>query len=311
MKKIVFMGTPNIAAEILAHLEKNSLDNGYKIVAAYCQPDRPAGRGNKLQAPHVKLEAQKLGIPVFQPENFKDDEAVEILKSHNADAFVVIAYGLILPEKVLNIPPLGCYNIHASLLPMWRGAAPVQRAILAGDKKSGITIMKMDKGLDTGAILLQKAIPIADNETSETLFDAMSHLGGELMLSGLKQILDLRAAFIPQNHEKATYAHKILKEEYLLDWNTSTIEIDRKVRGLMTPRAILSTKKDSALTVQVLEGKVLEYPTHDKEAGTVLVAENNRLIIATMDRDKAYAIEKIKPLGKNVMAIKDFINGYL
>ncbi len=310
MKKIVFMGTPNIAAEVLNHLHKNSFEGNYKIVAAYCQPDRPAGRGNKLQAPAVKQEAEKLNIPIYQPVNFKEQDDIDILKSHNADALVVIAYGLILPQAVLDITPLGAYNIHASLLPQWRGAAPVQRAIMAGDNKTGITIMKMDKGLDTGDILLQKAIPIAHNETSQTLFDALSLLGGELMFSALKQILDMRAAFIPQNNANATYAHKILKEEYILDWNTSAIEIDRKVRGLLTPRAILNTKKDPSLTVQVLEGKVIEIE-HKNKAGEIILAENNTLIIATKDDNKAYQIEKIKPSGKNVMAIKDFINGYL
>ncbi len=314
MKKIVFMGTPDFAAHILEHISENLLDVHAKIVGVYCQPDRPAGRGNKLQAPPVKLKAQELQLDVFQPLNFKNEEDIQTLRDLQPDVLVVAAYGLILPKAVLDIPTLGAYNVHASLLPQWRGAAPIHRAIMQGDIQTGITIMKMDIGLDTGDMLIQKAIPIANKETSATLFDALADLGSKLMVSSLKQIFEMRAAFIPQNNANATYAPKILKEEYFIDWNTSSIEIDRKVRALMTARAELTTAKSTEnekTIVQILEGSVVEYSKGNANAGDILLAEKDCLYIATSDVDKAYAIEKIKPLGKNAMAIKDFINGYL
>ncbi len=312
MKNIVFMGTPDFAAQILEHIEKNCLELQARIVGVYCQPDKPAGRGKKLQSPPVKLKAQELNLPVFQPLNFKNQEDVDALAALEPDVLIVAAYGLILPESVLSIPKLGPYNIHASLLPQWRGAAPIHRGILAGDTQTGITIMRMEKGLDTGDMLLQQAIPIAKKETSQTLFDALADLGGKLMMAALKQVFELRAGFIPQNHEKATYAHKILKEEFTFDWNISAVDVDRKVRALMTPRTILSTKKDNELNVQILEGEVVDYSKDvNIAAGTILEVTPESLIIATTDLDKAYAVKTIKPIGKNAMKIKDFANGYL
>ncbi len=311
MKNIVFMGTPDFAAHILEHISQNLLDIHARIVGVYCQPDRPAGRGNKLQAPAVKVMAEKLQLPVFQPLNFKNEEDIQILKDLKPDVLVVAAYGLILPKAVLDIPSLGAYNVHASLLPQWRGAAPIHRAIMAGDIQTGITIMKMDIGLDTGDMLIQKAIPIANNENSLSLFDALADLGSKLMVSSLKQIFEMRAAFIPQNHANASYASKILKEEYFIDWNSKSIEIDRKVRALMTARAELRGRNDSLITVQILEGAVVDYSRADAKAGDILLAEKDNLIIATNDTDKAFSVIKIKPQGKNAMAIKDFINGYL
>lgn len=315
MKKIVFMGTPDFASQILNNLTQDikelSTELNAEIVGVYCQPDKPAGRGNKLKSPPVKLKAEEFGFEVFQPINFKEQKDIDILANLKADILIVAAYGLILPEKVLSIPTLGAYNIHASLLPQWRGAAPVQRGILAGDKKTGVTIMRMEKGLDTGDILLQQAFPIAHNDTSTTLLDAMAEMGSKLMISALKQIFDMRAAFIPQNNELATYANKILKEEYLFDWNISAIEIDGKVRALLTPRTTLNTRKDPNLTVQILEGSVIEYERKDEISGSILLAENDTIIIATNDKNLAYSIKKIKPIGKNAMNIKDFINGYI
>ncbi len=312
MKKIVFMGTPDFAAQILEYIEKQSFEIQAKIVGVYCQPDKPAGRGKKLQAPPVKQKAEELKLAVFQPLNFKNQEDVDILASLEPDVLIVAAYGLILPENVLSIPKFGPYNIHASLLPQWRGAAPVQRGILAGDRQTGITIMRMEKGLDTGDMLIQKAIPIVKNDTSITLLDALADAGSKLMISALKQIFEQRAAFIVQNHEKATYAQKILKEEYTFDWNMTACEIDRKVRALITPRTLLSTKKDAELTVQILEGEVLEFTDkNNSKIGSVLEVNNDYILIKTLDKDKAYAIKKIKPIGKNAMNIKDFANGYL
>ncbi len=311
MKRIVFMGTPEFSSVILEYLHKNSLEVNASVIAAYCQPDKPAGRGNKLQAPAVKQKAEELGIEVYQPLNFKSQEDIDMLAALKPDVLVVAAYGLILPESVLSIPSHGAYNVHASLLPQWRGAAPIQRGLLAGDKHTGITIMRMEKGLDTGDMLIQQAIKIENNDTSQSLFDSLADIGAKLMLSALKQIFELRAAFIKQNHELATYAQKILKEEYILDWNVSAIEVDRKVRALLTPRAELETKK-GLITAQILQGKVVDFQKEASlKAGSILKAEKDCLIIACKDNDKAYAIEKIKPNGKSVMQVKDFVNGYV
>ncbi len=305
------MGTPEFSSVILEYLHKHCLEVHASVVAAYCQPDKPAGRGNKLQAPAVKQKALELGIEVYQPLNFKSQEDIDALIALQPDVLIVAAYGLILPEAVLNIATHGAYNVHASLLPQWRGAAPIQRGILAGDRQTGITIMRMEKGLDTGDMLIQQAIKIENNDTSQTLFDALADIGAKLMLSALKQIFELRAAFIKQNNELATYAHKILKEEYVLDWNVSANEVDRKIRALLTPRAELLTKK-GLVTAQILQGRVVDFVKDiSTKAGTILKAEKDLLIIACKDADKAYAIEKIKPNGKSVMQVKDFVNGYV
>ncbi len=311
MKRIVFMGTPEFSSVILEYLHKNSLEVQAQVVAAYCQPDKESGRGNKLQAPPVKQKAEELGIEVFQPINFKSQEALDQLRALKPDILVVAAYGLILPEEVLSIPTHNAYNVHASLLPKWRGAAPIQRGVLAGDLNTGITIMRMEKGLDTGDMLIQQAVKIEKNDTSATLFEALADIGAKLMLSALKQIFENRAAFIKQNNELATYATKISKQEYIFDWENSAIEIDRKVRALLTPRTELDTRKGK-IVIQVLQGKVVDFEKDPAiKAGTVLVAEKDSLIIACKDNDKAYAIEKIKPIGKNLMQIKDFNNGYM
>lgn len=309
MKNIVFMGTPDFSAVILEYLYAHCLEINAKIVGAYCQPDKPAGRGKKLQSPPVKIMTEKLSIPVFQPTNFKNQEDIDTLASLKPDVLVVAAYGLILPKQILEIPTHSAYNVHASLLPQWRGAAPVQRAILAGDISTGITIMRMEEGLDTGDMLIQQAIQISSKDTSQTLLDALADQGSKLMLSALKQIFENRAAFIKQNDEKATYAKKVLKEEYLFNWNLSSIDIERKVRALLNPRVEIQTKKGE-LTIQVLEGEIVEMTIPDGTSAGDILSASTKLIVATSDKNSAYAITKVKPLGKNAMEIKDFINGY-
>lgn len=221
--RLIFAGTPAFAATALQAL----IDAGHEIVLVLTQPDRPAGRGLKLVASEVKKLAQKQLLKVEQPLTLKTDAACELIATAHADAMIVAAYGLILPPAILALPRLGCINIHASLLPRWRGAAPIQRAILAGDSETGITIMQMDAGLDTGAMLTRRALPISETETTGELHDRLARLGGELIVETLRDL----PAPVAQDAALATYAAKITKEEALIDWDESAIEISRRVRA--------------------------------------------------------------------------------
>jgi methionyl-tRNA formyltransferase len=222
---IIFAGTPDFAAEALRLL----LEKGFNIIAVYTQPDRPAGRGRKLTASPVKELALAHAIPVYQPESFRDEAAVKELAGLNPDLMIVAAYGLMLPPSVLEIPGHGCLNIHASLLPRWRGAAPIQRAILAGDQQSGITIMQMDKGLDTGAMLHKKVIPIYPGEVAGSLHDRLAALGGEAMVEVLEMLRNGSLQAEAQDDSQSCYAHKLKKEEAEIDWSQSAEQIARQV----------------------------------------------------------------------------------
>ena len=223
--KIIFAGTPDFAAAALAAL----LDAGHTVPLVLTQPDRPAGRGMKLVASAVKQLAVARGLTVMQAPSLKDASTQQDIAAVDADVMVVAAYGLILPKAILAIPRLGCLNIHASLLPRWRGAAPIQRAILAGDRESGITIMQMDAGLDTGAMLLKQPLPIAAEDTAQTLHDKLATLGADAIVAALAQFETLVPQ--PQDEHQATYAAKLTKEEGRLDWNRSAAELSRSVRA--------------------------------------------------------------------------------
>lgn len=226
--KIVFMGTPDFASEQLSALIKG----GYEVTLVITQPDKPKGRSGEKQKSPVKLMAEKFNIPVFQPVKIRDAASVEELKKYDADIFVVAAFGQILSEEILNMPRFGCINIHASLLPEYRGAAPIQWAILDGQKKTGITIQQMDKGVDTGDILLKKELEIGDEDTGGELFTRLTHLGAESLLEVLPLIESGNIKPQPQDEAKATYAKKISKDMGLIDWNLSAGVIERYIRGL-------------------------------------------------------------------------------
>lgn len=225
--KIVFAGTPEFAQTALAAL----LASRHEVCAVYTQPDRPAGRGRKLTASPVKQLALERSIPVYQPQSLKPAVQHEVLKGVNADVMVVVAYGLILPQAVLAIPRCGCLNIHASLLPRWRGAAPIQRAILAGDKETGITIIQMDAGLDTGPMLLRLPCAIADDATAQTLHDQLAALGADAILKALDQVAAGTTYAEPQDDRLACYAAKLDKREAVIDWTQPAVEIERQVRA--------------------------------------------------------------------------------
>ena len=223
--RIAFAGTPEFALAPLDSLAHSS----HTLIGVWTQPDRPAGRGRKLAPSPVKHRALELGLPVHQPESFRTEVVKQALRDARVDAMVVVAYGLILPASVLAIPRRGCLNIHASLLPRWRGAAPIQRAILAGDGESGVSIMQMDKGLDTGAVLLEARTPIGGTESAGELHDRLAALGAKLIVDALDRLGELKPA--PQDDAKATYAEKLTKEEARLDWKRHAAELARAVRA--------------------------------------------------------------------------------
>ena len=224
--RIVFMGTPDFSVLVLDAL----VDAGHDIVAVYCQPPRPAGRGKKDRPSPVQVRAETLGLQVRHPVSLKSAEEQAEFAALDADIAVVVAYGLILPQPVLDAPRQGCLNIHASLLPRWRGAAPIHRAIMAGDGESGVCIMQMEAGLDTGPVYARKSTPIGVEETTAQLHDRLSALGAELIVTTLQRLSELCAE--PQSEQGVTYAKKIDKAEARIDWTRPAIEVDRKIRGL-------------------------------------------------------------------------------
>ncbi len=226
--RIIFAGTPDFAAPALASL----IEAGHKIVLVLTQPDRPSGRGMKLKASPVKELALQHGIEVFQPETLKDAAAQSRIEEAKADVMIVAAYGLIIPTNVLNMPRLGCYNIHASLLPRWRGAAPIQRSLLAGDKETGVTIMEVVPALDAGAMISKGVVPITELDTAQTLHDAIAKTGADLMVEAMGNLSKYGAlASTPQDDSSVTYAEKLQKSEAAIDWNKSADAISKQVRA--------------------------------------------------------------------------------
>lgn len=265
--KIVFAGTPEFAATALQAL----LDAGHQVIAAYSQPDRPAGRGQKLSASAVKQLALTHGLPIYQPLHFKASTpeglaAQAELAALQPDLLIVAAYGLILPQAVLDIPRLGCLNIHASILPRWRGAAPIHRALLAGDTETGITIMQMNAGLDTGDMLRIMRTPILATDTSGTLHDRLAVLGGDAIVDSLTNLAADQSRAVVQDESQVTYAHKLTKAEGQIDWSQSAAAIDRQIRGLQPWPVAFCQHAEQTLRVWAAE---LTEGTADQAAGTV------------------------------------------
>lgn len=244
--KIIFAGTPEFAVPALAAL----IQAGHQIVMVLTQPDRPAGRGMKFKASPVKVLANEHQLPVFQPESLKSAEVQAQIAQVNADVMIVAAYGLIIPTAVLNMPHLGCYNIHASLLPRWRGAAPIHRSILAGDKETGVTIMEVVPALDAGAMVSMGALPILPTDTTQSLHDALSELGAKLMVEAMETLESSgQLAATPQDESLVTYAHKLEKSEAAIDWNKSAVEISRQVRAFNPFPVAQSLLKDEVCRI--------------------------------------------------------------
>lgn len=288
------MGTPDFAVAALDAL----VAAGHEIACVYCQPPRPAGRGHKLQPSAVQRRAEALGLPVRTPLSFKKDAAARAdFAALNLDVAVVAAYGLILPEEVLNAPRLGCINIHASLLPRWRGAAPIQRAILAGDGKTGISIMQMDKGLDTGPVFLMGETPITPQTTASTLHDALAALGGKLIVEALERLDTLTA--VPQTDEGAIYAPMLKKEEGRVDWTRSAPEIARQIRALNPWPGVWC--QHGAERLKILEAEAVE---GDGAPGAIVGKE---LVVAC--GAGALKLNVVQPEGRKAMDGAAFANG--
>lgn len=298
--RIVFAGTPDFAAEHLQAL----LSSDHQIVAAYTQPDRPAGRGQQLTASPVKQLAQQHQLPVFQPTNFKEPAAQQQLAELNADVMVVVAYGLLLPQVVLDTPRLGCINVHGSLLPRWRGAAPIQRAIWAGDHQTGITIMQMDKGLDTGAMLSKVSCSITNADTSASLYQKLAKLGPGALVQALNDLPALQAQAEVQDERLACYAAKLSKEEAVLDFQKTAAQLEREIRAFNPwPISVLAHGEHR---IKVLAAQV-EPAVEQASPGQILALNRQGLKIATAE--DVLVITKLQPAGKKPMAIADFLNG--
>jgi len=302
--RIVFAGTPEFAVESLAILHKSN----HEIIAVYCQPDRPKGRGKVLSACPVKLYAEENNLLVIQPEDFSELQNQERFSLLKPDVMVVAAYGQILPKNTLQTPRLGCLNIHASLLPRWRGAAPIERAILAGDKETGISIMQMNEGLDTGDVLLEKKHLISDFETSLSLTDSLSSIGASAIIETLAHLSDLKAK--PQNNNDATYAKKITKIEAQIDWNQSAENISLMIRAF-NPRPVAQTnakaKQFENKVIRIIEAETVQHES-SKNPGSIVQQIKDTCYVAT--GNGVLSLKKVQLSGKNVVSIKDFNNAY-
>ncbi|WP_241623127.1 methionyl-tRNA formyltransferase [Rosenbergiella australiborealis] len=297
--KIIFAGTPDFAAK---HLEV-LLSSSYQVIGVFTQPDRPAGRGKKLMPSPVKVLAEEKGIPVFQPESLRSAEQQQLVAELNADVMIVVAYGLLLPAKVLEMPKLGCLNVHGSLLPTWRGAAPIQRALWAGDTMTGITIMQMDVGLDTGDMLFKVSCPITPEDTSATLYDKLAQLGPQALLDSLILLEQNQLTPEKQDNTLATYAHKLSKEEARLDWNLSASALERCIRAFNPwPFSYFVVNEQS---IKVWRASVIA--SHESYTpGTILAAERSGIQVATSEG--ILNLEIMQPAGKKAMSAQDLLN---
>jgi len=293
--RLIFMGTPDFAVPTLVELAAR----GYDIAAVYTRAAKPAGRGMDMQVTPVEREAQRLAFPVFTPKTLKDASAQQAFSAHNADVAVVIAYGLILPKAVLEAPRFGCFNVHASLLPRWRGAAPINRAIMAGDAESGVTIMKMDEGLDTGAMAMAERMIIGADMTAGELHDALSRLGADLMLRALAAAERGSLSLTPQPATGATYAEKISKNETRIDWTKPWKDVHDHIRGL-------SPHPGAWFEIEGVRVKA-QRSTRGERSGTPGTVLDDRLTIAC--GDGAVRLVEVQRSGKQPMGAEEFLRG--
>ncbi len=297
--RLIFMGTPEFSVPTLLEL----VAHGHEIAAVYTRAAKPAGRGMKLQQSPVEQEAHRLGIPVLTPSTLKTPEALQEFRAHNADAAVVVAYGMILPQAILDAPKLGCFNLHASLLPRWRGAAPINRAIMAGDAESGVMVMKMDVGLDTGDVAMAERFAITDAMTASDLHDALAPLGGDLMARAVAALERGTLQLTPQSSEGVTYAAKIDKAEAHIDWDRPAREVLRHIHGL-SPFPGAWSEMSLEGTRQRVKLLRCEIAGGSGLPGTVL---DDRLTIACAQG--AVRIIELQRAGKQPMTAEEFLRG--
>jgi methionyl-tRNA formyltransferase len=296
--RLAFMGTPGFAVACLAAVAAA----GHDIAAVYTQPPRPAGRGKQPRPSPVQAAALARKLPVRTPASLKSPEEHQAFAALDLDAAVVVAYGLLLPRAILRAPRLGCFNVHASLLPRWRGAAPIQRAIMAGDKETGITIMKMDEGLDTGPILLAESIPIGASDTAAHLHDRLADLGARLIVAALDGVAQGRLASRPQPHEGVTYAAKLGPADERLDWRRPASELDRQIRALGPRPGAWFEHGGERLKVLAAE------PVNEPNPGPPGLVRDDRLLIAC--GQGALRLLRLQRAGKSPVAAAEFLRGY-
>ena len=299
--RVVYAGTPEFAVPALESL----IASHHEVVAVYTQPDRPAGRGRKLQASPVKQLALQADIVVEQPLNFRDDEVCTTLAAYDADIMVVAAYGIILPQRVLDTPRHGCLNIHGSLLPRWRGAAPIQRAILAGDTETGVTIMQMAAGLDTGDMLHKVVCPITSEDTSASLHDTLASDGARALLTVLEKLTSGQLSPEIQNEALTTYAEKFQKSDAEIDWSSPAAEIDRLIRAF-NPWPVAFTQKNTK-PLRLYHSQVVSLQSVDRPAGTVIEESKHGIQIAC--GEGIINVTKLQVPGGKPMMVQDFLNG--
>jgi methionyl-tRNA formyltransferase len=304
--RLVFAGTPEFAATILAAL----LDSGHRVACVYTQPDRPSGRGRKLKASPVKLLAERHHLPIRQPVSLRSKECADALTATSPDLMVVAAYGLLLPQSILAIPSHGCINIHASLLPRWRGAAPIQRAILAGDEKTGVCIMQMDKGLDTGGVLASASLDIEPRDTTGILSQRLARLGATTLLTALGELSYGPLTATPQDETRATLAPRVEKREAQIDWGLAAVDLDRRVRAF-NPWPVAYTLLPGggdppACRLRVWEARPCPDWSHAETPGTVLEAGAEGISVAA--GSGALLLTEIQVPGSRVMSARDFLN---
>ena len=297
--RLIFMGTPEFAVPTLLEL----VAHGHEIAAVYTRAAKPAGRGMKMQSSPVEIEARRLDIPVFKPATLKTPEALEEFRAHDADAAVVVAYGMILPQAVLDAPRLGCFNLHASLLPRWRGAAPINRAIMAGDTETGVMVMKMDAGLDTGDVAMAERVAITDTMTAADLHDALAPLGGDLMVRAMGALERGKLQLTPQSSDGVTYAAKIEKAEARIDWTRPARDVLRHIHGLSPfPGAWCEMSIEEApARVKILRGEIAD---GSGAPGDLL---DDRLKVAC--RQGALRILELQRAGRQPMKAEEFLRG--
>ncbi len=296
--RIIFMGTPDFAVPCLRELTEKTT-----VIAAVTQPDKPKGRGQKLLPPPVKVFAQANNIPVYQPSKLREGNFAEVLRGLKPDLIVVVAFGQILPKSVLELPPLGCINVHASLLPRYRGAAPMQRCIINGETETGVTTMFMDEGLDTGDMLLKEKIAVTEDMTFSELHDKLSAAGAKLLIQTLAQLKNGELKREKQKDEESTYAPMIKKETRLIDWSKPAAKIHNLVRGIDTMAALAFLGENQ---FKIWQTKVADF-AEQGEPGEVLRADKNGLFVAT--GSGVLEIVKLQAAGRKKMTAKDFING--
>lgn len=303
--KLIFAGTPAFAA---SHLQALLDLPRHQVVAVYTQPDRPSGRGKKLTASPVKALAAKHHLPLHQPASLKSDATQRQLANCRADLMVVVAYGLLLPKAVLGLPRLGCINVHASLLPRWRGAAPIQRAVEAGDTQTGITIMQMDEGLDTGPMLARAACDIGATDTAGTVQDNLARLGADILVATLTDMANNTLVAQQQDNSLATYAHKITKDEAQLDWSLPAANLARKVRAF-NPQPVAFTTLGGLAGERIRIWQAMPVSRqHQAAAGTVLACSEAGVLVAC--GTDALSLTEVQLPGKRRMAVGDVLKGH-